>query len=124
MGILKLEGRQQVGEKKSLPKKPKETEHSTANFCNNLLDISLEENLWAAGVEKQVTLRTPEPFIKEEDCFKSIWDINVMLSEDCAPPSEAHILAENNDLSESYSFPSDDLDDNWGHSSYHAPAVQ
>ena len=73
MGILKLEGKQQVEEKKSLPKKPKETEHSTDNFCNNLLDISLEENLWVAGVEKQVILSTPEPFI--EDCFKSIWEI-------------------------------------------------
>ena len=55
MGILKLEGKQQVGENKSLPKKPKQTEHSTANFCNNLLDISLEEKLLLAGVEKQVT---------------------------------------------------------------------
>ena len=46
-----------------------------------------------------------------------------MVSEDCAPPSEARILAENNDLSENSSFPSDDLDDNWGHGSYHAPAA-
>ena len=90
MGILKLDLKQSVGEKKSLPKKPKQRENGTDHFGNDIFDISLEEKLW---VEKQVTLSTPEPFIEEEDCFKSIWDINVMLSEDCAPPSEAHILA-------------------------------
>ena len=93
MGILKLEIKQQVGEKKSLPKKPKQTENGTDHFRNDILDISLEDNHWVAGVVKQVPLSTPEPFMEEEDCFKSIWDINVMLSEDCAPPSEAHILA-------------------------------
>ena len=99
MGILKLDIKQHVGKKKSLPKKRKQTENATDNFCNAILDISMEENLWVTGVEKQVTLSTPEPFTEEEDCFKSIWDINIMVSEDSAPPSEAHILAENNDLS-------------------------
>ena len=72
MGILKLEVKQQVGEKKSLPKKPKQTQHCTYLFCNDILDITLEKNLWAAGAENQVKLSTPEPCIKEEDCFKSI----------------------------------------------------
>ena len=72
MGILKLEIKEQVGEKKSLPKKRKQTENGTDLLGNDIFDISLEKIFSVAGVEKQITLSTPEPFIEEEDCFKSI----------------------------------------------------
>ena len=86
----------------------------------------MEEELWLDTFPEQSKLGTTEQTMEEENCFHSIWDINVAVSEDFALPSEACLLAENTGLEETYSFLNKacvDLDESWGHGSYHAPAA-
>ena len=100
MGILSTEMKQQAAQKKFLPMKPNGGESNTdqstiadVDIGDDILDTSLEEDLWLDTFPDQGILGTTEPVVEEENCFQSIWDINVAVSEDCAPPSEACILA-------------------------------
>jgi len=112
-----------IGQKKLLPKKPIGKEFDTNfDYDDNMLDISFDENLWMSG-EPQLERENPTTN-GEENCFQHIWDINVMVSQDSAPPSEAQLIAESPD--NTFDFPKDaseEFDDNWGQGSYHAPAA-
>ena len=121
MGILSKEVKQQAAQKKFLPMKPNGGESNTDQLTiadvDDILDTSLEDDLWLDTFPDQGILGTTEPAMEEENCFQSIWDINVAVSEDCAPPSEACILAESNSVLKEACG---DLDESWGHGSYHA----
>lgn len=126
MGILQLDLHQD--RKKVLPKKPKQTvpERDQELFSDYGLHTSWEEALWEATVPNQ-SLNTPEQtMMEEENPFSSVWDINVDVSGDSAAPSEACVVAENNNEPEVYSFPKEideNVDDCWGHGTFHAPAA-
>ena len=73
---------------------------------------------------EQAVLKTPEPIImKEENNFDSVLDINIEVNNALPPPPEANAIAENNIELEPYAFESqesEDLDDCWGLTSFHA----
>ena len=120
MGMLSTEMKQQAANKNFLPMKPNGRESITDLSIIadvDILDTSLEEDLWLDTFPDQGILGTTEPEMEEENCFQSIWDINIAVSEDCAPTSEACILAESNSVLKEACG---DLDESWGHGSYHA----
>jgi len=112
-----------IGEKKLLPKKPLGKESSTNfDYDENMLDISFDEDFWISG-EPEEGGESPTTN-GEENCFHDIWDINVMVSQDSAPPSEAQIIAESPDNDFVFSKEaSEEFYDSWGQGSYHAPAA-
>ena len=73
---------------------------------------------------EQAVLNTPEPIImKEENNFDSVLDINIEVNNASPPPPEANAIAENNIELETYAVSlqeSEDLDDCWGLTSFHA----
>jgi len=112
-----------IGEKKLLPKKPLGKEFVTNfDYDEDMLDISFDEDFWMSGEPEQEG--EPPVTSGEENCFQHIWDINVMVNQDSAPPSEAQIIAESPDCTFVFSKDaSEEFDDNWGQGSYHAPAA-
>jgi len=133
MGILQLDTSQQ-GTKKILPKKPKQTNSNPdppvfddTLFNDFEIDTNWEDDFWMATMPKQSALSTPEPMV-EENQVDSIWDMTVPVSAEPVAPTEAFILAENNNNeSEMFSFPqevSEDIDDCWGHGSFPAALVE
>lgn len=108
------------GKKKLLPKKRELSELDT-NFSFD--EDMFDEDFWLSAEPKRVRMNTLE---REGICFKSIWDINVMVNEDSTPPSEAQVIAEHNNKEDTFLFPkeaSEDIDESWGYDSYHAPAA-
>eukprot|EP00092_Neocalanus_flemingeri_P030224 GFUD01032803.1.p1 GENE.GFUD01032803.1~~GFUD01032803.1.p1 ORF type:complete len:355 (+),score=125.18 GFUD01032803.1:364-1428(+) len=132
MGILEFDINQE-GKRKVLPKKPKQTTSDSTPaafsdelFSNYSLETSWEDALMMASVPEQTVMNTPEPMMEEENPFNSVWEIDVQMNHDSAVPMDSFLIAENNNESEIYSFPkeaSEDLDDCWGQSSFHAPAA-
>ena len=62
--------------------------------------------------------------IGEAEIVNDVWNLNIPVSEDSVLPSEAQIIADCRQ--ERYNFPEDTFEevyDNWGHTSYHAPAA-
>jgi len=133
MGVQKQDMAESTGKKKLLTKpKPNKTEYDSnltsfddLPFDADIMEISFGEECWTAADPKQVGINTAKSVSEEEDCFKSIWDINVSVSEYSAPPSEAQIIPENS-TSDSYKYPKEESEyfsENWGQNSYHAPAA-
>ena len=74
--------KQQAAQKKFLPMKPNGGESNTdqstiadVDIGDDILDTSLEEDLWLDTFPDQGILGTTEPEMEEENCFQSIWDI-------------------------------------------------
>ena len=116
---------------KVLPKKPKQTspDPTTSDFTDDLFSNYTMTPLWEeaflmATSPEQAVLNTPEPIImKEENKFDSFLDINIEVNDASPPPPEANAIAENNIELETYAFSSqesEDLDDCWGLTSFHA----
>jgi len=62
--------------------------------------------------------------IGEGEIVNDVWNLNIPVSEGSILPSEAQVIADCRQ--ERYNFPEDifeEVYDNWGHTSYHAPAA-
>merc|ERR1712123_563432 len=76
-------------------------------------------------INTQDMLDTLEPMMVEEDNYDSVWDFNVDVDNVSTAPPEANVIADNNIQYEPHSLlkqESEELDDCWGLTSFHAPA--
>merc|ERR1711872_495025 len=97
MGIQTQDKSSMFSEKKVLPKKPSGAiVYANMNYPDDILDISFDEDFWMSE-EPKINSNRQNKISREEDCFQSIWDIHVTVSENSEPPSEGQIIAENRD---------------------------
>lgn len=121
MGIQQLNAKTD-GEKKLLPKKPKQ-ENSEELFSDYGFPSPMEETLWmAAGQEHSAMMTMALAIVDEKNDFDSVWDVNVEVNDASTTPYAGYLIAENKNISERCSFEreeNENLNDCWGNG-YHA----